>query len=187
MRRTGFRILAGLIGVLVLPSCVNSEVTYTGKNTYPARAEGCSVNIFPSTTPDYGWEDLATVRSSCSLGRSDCIEELKRKTCELGGDTLYGFKDGMVGDVSVVIGTVALKTGEAQKKVGETAPKQEPAAPAPAPVAVQCSPPCSPGYECQGTTCIALCNPACGPGMTCNQQRMCEPTTQAAPATSPAQ
>jgi hypothetical protein len=38
-----------------------------------------------------------------------------------------------------------------------------------------CSPPCSPGYACQASQCIALCNPPCSPGYACANDRTCKP------------
>jgi hypothetical protein len=45
--------------------------------------------------------------------------------------------------------------------------------PPPPPPAVDCVPPCSPGYACSAGACLALCNPACGPGQVCRQDRTC--------------
>lgn len=44
-----------------------------------------------------------------------------------------------------------------------------------------CDPPCSPGYRCSRSVCLALCNPACGPDQVCRQDRTCGPA-QPAPA-----
>lgn len=55
----------------------------------------------------------------------------------------------------------------------------------PAPLAGECSPPCSPGYRCEKSQCIAVCNPLCVAGTHCNQQRICELDTPA-PGGSPA-
>jgi hypothetical protein len=171
-------------------SCVGSEVTYIGAK-YPAKPEGCDVKIFPSTTPDYKWADIATVESHCHFtqGRTACIDELKKSVCKAGGDTLYGFKDGRQGEAFIVIGTVGRRTGDEEiEKAGGEAPKtaSEPAAlPKDAKSAAGgCEPPCSPGYRCEANQCLALCNPACGEGMRCNQQRICE-SVAALPAETP--
>jgi hypothetical protein len=153
------------------------------------RPAGCDVKIFPSTTPDYKWEDIATVQSRCSavVGRTGCIDELKSRTCDVGGDTLYGLKDGQDPNGYIVIGTVALrsdaspsspKTNEAALTGGDPPKASSTPATAPTPAAGSCDPPCSPGYRCTDGQCLALCNPPCGDGMHCNQQRSCE----AAPA-----
>lgn len=173
----GFGSLAVLLG-----ACVSSEVTQTGPKQ-AAKPEGCEVTIFPSTTPDHEWTDLATAESRChfSMGRTACIDELREKVCETGGDTLYGLKDGRQGEDIIVIGTIALKTGSNREKSGETSP-HEPVGGEKA-TAGTCDPPCSPGYACKEGQCAAVCNPPCGPGSRCNQQRSCEPiaaTTSAA-------
>lgn len=42
-----------------------------------------------------------------------------------------------------------------------------------------CDPPCSPGYRCSRSVCLALCNPACGPDQVCRQDRTCGPAEPA--------
>jgi hypothetical protein len=42
-----------------------------------------------------------------------------------------------------------------------------------------CDPPCSPGYRCSRSVCLALCNPACGPDQVCRQDRTCGPAGSA--------
>lgn len=183
--------MVGCVGFgLLFGACVRSEVTYTGAAKYPARSVGCEIKVFPSTTPDYKWEDLATVEAKCHFthGRTACVDELKTRVCELGGDTLYGLKDGKSGEYSIVIGTVGHRNDsplatEAISKTGETPPavaksEGEGASAAPAPAA-SCDPPCSPGYKCSEGQCLALCNPPCGEGMRCNQQRICESASPA--------
>lgn len=181
--------VGSMVVALALVACVGSEVTQTGAK-HPAKPEGCPVKIFPSTTPDYKWEDIASVEAHCHFtqGRSACIEELKKRTCEVGGDTLYAFKDGKQGEAHLVIATVAIRKGgsieEAIAKGGDDEDDDEPKSsgdtapsPPPAPAPGACDPPCSPGYKCSDTgQCLALCNPPCGEGMRCNQQRMCEST-----------
>ncbi len=169
---------------LLTGACVSSEVTLTGTK-HPSRVAGCEIKVFPSTTPDYKWEDIATVKARCHnvVGRTGCIDELKKRACDLGGDTLYGLKDGEDQNSAVVIGTVALRgagspsTPNAREvaKTGGDPPKpsSEPAAAAAA-TSGSCDPPCSPGYRCTDGQCLAVCNPPCGGGMVCNQQRICE-------------
>lgn len=178
MNRTGLVFLGGLM--FVATACVGSEVTYTAKTKYPAKPESCSIEVFPSTTPDRGWEDLATVESRCHtwFGRSSCIEHLKKRACELGGDLIYDLKDGKNPEQHIVIATVARNTGEAKqlpKRGGSPQRDTEDSSRTESEPAAGCNPPCSPGYECQGSICQALCNPACGEGQRCNQQRSCEP------------
>jgi hypothetical protein len=45
--------------------------------------------------------------------------------------------------------------------------------------ALDCSPPCSPGYACEAGVCHALCNPACGTGQICRADRVCVPAPAA--------
>jgi hypothetical protein len=155
-------------------------VTVTGAK-HAEKPKDCPLKIFPSTTPDYKWEDIATVKARCNktLGRTPCIDELKKRVCELGGDTLYSFKDGEDANAIIVIGTVGLSTSGVEiAKTGGEAPKPsaEPAV-SQAPASASCDPPCSPGYRCTDGQCLGVCNPPCGEGMRCNQQRTCEATS----------
>src|SRR3954468_7482217 len=121
-------------------SCVNSEVTPIG-TTYPSRAPGCTVNVFPSTRPDYDYVDVASARAKChfTYGRSACIDQLKEDACKAGGDTVYAFSEGVMGEFTMISATLARKT----KPNKVAAPAAEPAAvPASAP-SDGCDPPCS--------------------------------------------
>src|SRR6266545_1958507 len=77
------------VSVTTFLGCVGSDVTVIGER-YPALPPGCPVAIFPTTTPNYGWKDIATSQAKCNAtaGRSACIERLKKDTCEVGGDTM---------------------------------------------------------------------------------------------------
>ncbi len=159
---------------MLATSCVQSDLTRIGP-TYPAKAEGCQVDVFPSTQPPYPYQDVAMSRASCSdfSGRSACIERLKADTCAVGGDAAYGFKESYLpgnGGTSMISATLARKTGETKKEA--------PASAAPALSAAQaqeCTPPCSPGFACRANICEPQCNPACGAGEICTSKRLCEP------------
>ena len=174
-------------GIVLTVACVTSEVSRINDADYPPKAKDCPIKIFPSTTPDYEWEDIASVKAHChgAVGRDACVQQIREDACALGGDTVYGFTDGESGEAIVLIATVAIKTGNAREKTGET-PSKPPAAEEPT-VAGGCSPPCSPGYACTDGTCTGLCNPPCPEGARCNQQRMCEAILPAAapPAAAP--
>jgi hypothetical protein len=171
------QIIIPILFVLVcVVGCVTSEVTPIG-STYPARETGCKIDVFPATTPAYQWEDIASVESKChfTMGRSACIEKLKEEACKAGADAVYGFNEGRIEEYTIITATLAKRTGEPIKVSGPTPPPQP---------MVGCSPPCSPGYDCQGTTCVPLCNPPCAPGMVCGMDRTCQPEEK--PASQPA-
>jgi hypothetical protein len=178
-------LLLGCVA-LCITACVSSEVSRVSEAKYASRPKGCPVKVFPATTPEYNWDDIASVKARCHFtqGRDACIAELRDQACSLGGDTVYGFTDGVQGEYTIVIGTVAISKPGTHAKSGETPPK-------PPVVAAEvdgCTPPCSPGYACQNSQCIALCNPPCPSGSRCNQQRVCEsmaPATPAPAASSP--
>jgi len=151
--------------VSLLVACVGAEVSPINGKKYPSKPENCEVTEFPSTTPSYPWEDIATVRAYCNV-RNQCLEKLRAEVCEAGGDTIYSYNDLVTRTNYTVVATVARRTGA--KPVAKTSS---------VPPAGECDPPCSPGYRCQSGQCIALCNPPCGEGMTCAQDRTCQPNT----------
>jgi hypothetical protein len=107
---------------------------------------------------------------------------LRAQTCAAGGDTAYGFKEGINPDGAgmFISATVALRNRvgapPANAGVGTVAPIVD----APA---TSCVPICSPGFACTAGHCTPQCNPACEPTEICNRHRSCEPAT-AAPASA---
>jgi hypothetical protein len=171
------------LGVLcVLGACVRSKVTKVGSTDYPPKPEGCPVELFTSGAPSYPSKNIASVQATCySRSRDVCISILRDKTCELGGDTLHGFEDGIQGAFTVVTATVGIKAPAKFAKPTSVPVASSISSPAPSPAPEGCDPPCSPGYECQGSRCLALCNPPCAAGSHCNQQRVCEPDAASTP------
>jgi hypothetical protein len=175
---TPIPLLGGVLGIAfaaVASACVNSEVTPVAGAQLRELPPDCPLREFPSTTPDYPWEDVATVRAICpnSEGRSACIEQIRSDACRAGGDTVYGYKDGIQGGATIIVATIARRIGPGSRvksASGQKAPPSEP-----------CDPPCSPGYRCQGGTCAAVCNPPCNAGMHCAQDRTCQPDESRAP------
>jgi len=55
------------------------------------------------------------------------------------------------------------------------AARQKPAGEAPETDDDACDPPCSPGYACEDSECVAVCNPECSAGQTCRKDRTCGP------------
>ena len=104
------------------------------------------------------------------FGRTTCIEQLKKDTCKLGGDTVYAINErrSFAGAINMTA-TIARSSGGVAAQSGPVPPGSSQLA------AETCSPPCSPGYQCQGTTCVAQCNPTCAAGMHCANDRTCQP------------
>ena len=147
--------LAVVVVAAFTMGCPKSEITLIGQPNSELPSD-CPVNMFPSTTPNYPSRDIATVQTECQAnGRTTCIEQLKKDACKLGADTVYAFNErkSFTGGIAISA-TIARSTGGA---------------------VATCTPPCSPGYLCQGTTCVALCNPACAAGMHCANDRTCQP------------
>jgi hypothetical protein len=172
---------AGGIGVVVLAcalvaSCASTEVAPNVPHR-PPLPENCPVQFFPTTHPPYASVDLAPVRPVCNraLGRTACLEKLRLQTCAAGGDTAYGFKEGINPDgAGMFISAIVARRSD----VPPASPGAAPAAPA-VPVAdapdASCAPICSPGFACQAGQCLPQCNPACAPTEICNRHRTCEP------------
>ena len=178
---------AGRIGAVVLTvaltvSCASSEVAPSAPRR-PPPPEDCPVQLFPATHPNYATADLGPIQVVCNrgLGRAACIDKLRRKTCAAGGDTAYGFKEGINPDGAgmFVSATVAVRSDvPPASPTAVTAVAPAPAAtiaPVAGPPDPGCAPICSPGFVCQAGQCIAVCNPACEPTEICNRHRTCEP------------
>jgi hypothetical protein len=172
------RIAAVVLACAVVASCASPEVAPRAPRR-PARPDDCPVQLFPTTKPSYPVVDLASVRAVCNraLGRAPCLDKLRLQTCAAGGDTAYGFKEGINPDGAgmFISATVALRND-----LPPSSPRAVTAAPAAiAPVAdapdASCVPICSPGFSCQAGQCIPQCNPACEATEICNRHRTCEP------------
>jgi len=153
-------VIAACLVWLPSLSCITSELTPLSNNRRPSRPAGCSLQIFPTTQPDYSHENVASVRVSCDpiIGRPTCLKELKEKACHAGADTLYGFHEGDSGGWMFIAATAANRANA-----------QTPSAATPG-----CAPICSPGFDCQAGRCIPVCNPPCEAGEVCNRKRTCE-------------
>jgi hypothetical protein len=159
---------------LLLAGCVGSEVTQIGPRR-PGRARNCKVQTFPSTRPPYPFSEVASARAQChyAMGRGACIDELREQACAAGADTVFGFSEGMSGEMTFISATFAVRTADAPPVVARGG---QPAAAAATPHdSATCTPICSPGFACQQGTCIPQCNPACEAGEVCNRTRQCQP------------
>jgi hypothetical protein len=156
-----------LIAVLVgAAGCATSEVTPLGP-ARPAREESCALTLLPARKPDSPFVDIAYVSAHGGFSRDDCMKELHKVACGLGGDTIYGVQESNGG--LYVMATVAARDESARVRP-----------PAAAPAAGECTPLCSPGFACQSGACVPQCNPACEAGEVCNRHRTCEPAAHAA-------
>jgi hypothetical protein len=183
---------AGGIGAVVLAvalacasaaSCASSEVAPDAPRRPPLPAN-CPVQLFPTTRPSYPSVDLGLVRAVCNraLGRTACVDKLRIQACAAGGDTAYGFKEGINPDGAgmFISATVALRNRAGAPPPSAGAATVAPIVDAPA---AGCLPICSPGFACQAGQCIPECNPACESTEICNRHRICEPAP-AAPAST---
>jgi hypothetical protein len=157
-------------GVLILASiaatgCVTSHVTPLGA-ARPAREASCPVTVLTARKPDFPFVDIAYVGARCDF-HDDCMIEVHRLACALGGDTIYGLQSTNGGNYATA--TVAARDESARVR-----------SPVAAPAAGECTPPCSPGFACQAAVCVPQCNPVCEAGEVCNRHRMCEPAAHAA-------
>ena len=175
---------AGGIGVVVLAvaltaSCATSEIAPLAPHR-PPLPDDCPVQLFPGGPPSYRSVDLLSVRAVCNraLGRGACLGKLRLLTCAAGGDTAYGFKEGINPDGAgmFISATVAVRSDvpPANSRAPSSAPAATaaPTSDAPGPA---CTPICSPGFACEAGQCLPQCNPACEPAEICNRHRTCEP------------
>ena len=124
------------------------------------------MTVLTARKPDFPFVDIAYVGARCDL-HDDCMREVHKLACALGGDTVYGLQS--TNDGNYVTATVAGRD--------ESVHVRPPAA---APAAGECTPLCSPGFACQAGACVPQCNPACEAGEVCNRHRTCEPAAHAA-------
>jgi hypothetical protein len=175
-------LAVALVGVLTAASCASSEVAPNAPRRPPLPAN-CPVQLFPTTHPSYASVDLASVRAVCNraLGRAACLDKLRLQTCAAGGDTAYGFKEGINPDGAGMFISATVAVRNDLPPANPSAVTAAPAAIAPVADApdASCVPICSPGFSCTAGQCLPQCNPACEPTEICNRHRTCEP---AAPA-----
>jgi hypothetical protein len=147
-----------------------------------SRPEGCPIDLFPTKPPPYAFTPIAKVRTECDpVRRQMCVDQLRREACRAGADAVIGFKESMDQDsVSMFIDATFVVKG-----TGAAEAPAAPAAAAPAPGG--CDPICSPGFACQGGTCVPQCNPPCEAGEICSRKRVCEPADQPTAPAAPAQ
>jgi hypothetical protein len=159
--------------------CSDTSVTRLGP-AYPAKQDGCALEIFPATVPPYPYVDIASARALCWRDRSVCIDRLRREACATGADTIYAFSEA-IDKGTALSATFARRM---PRQPAAAAPVPAPAAAAPMPAlgaagADACNPICSPGFACKVGVCEPQCNPACEAGEICTRKRVCEPATPA--------
>jgi len=166
-------VLVVALASALAASCASSEVAPNAPRR-PPLPENCPVQLFPTTHPSYPSVDLASVRAVCNraLGRAACLDKLRLQTCAAGGDTAYGFKEGINPDGAgmFISATVAVRSEASPTSAGAAT-----AVPSGDAAVASCTPICSPGFACQAGQCTPQCNPACEPTEICNRHRTCEP------------
>jgi hypothetical protein len=62
---------------------------------YPALPEGCDVQVFRGKVKGIAYDDIGRVDAICGndIGKEQCLLELKKQTCKLGGDIVYDVPD----------------------------------------------------------------------------------------------
>jgi len=81
-----------LVVIAVLASCGGGPKT---DPRYPPRPDGCDVKVFRGRVAGITYDDIGRVDSICGtdLGPEECLKELKKQTCKLGGDIVYDVPD----------------------------------------------------------------------------------------------
>lgn len=90
MRSTFALTSFGVLGLFFVSACGAPDKP--GK--YPARPEGCDVQVFPES-PSVPTENIGPVNAICGddISNDDCLRTLKDATCKLGGDVVWGVSD----------------------------------------------------------------------------------------------
>jgi len=173
-KRRGRSSVVLLLAIVWAASCASSAVVAPNASRRPARPENCTVQLFPRTHPTYPAVDLQSVEVVCNraLGRAACLEKLRIQSCALGGDTLYGFKEGINPDGAgmFISASVAARSEASPASSNAATPASADDA-----TGAGCTPICSPGFACRAGLCIPECNPTCEPTEICNRHRTCEP------------
>ncbi|WP_394833578.1 hypothetical protein LVJ94_44435 [Pendulispora rubella] len=80
---------AAALVVLALVACGGARQDAGSK--YPAREEGCTVELFHDA-PTKPSENIGPVSASCdeTVAEADCLRTLKDQACKLGGDMVWG-------------------------------------------------------------------------------------------------
>jgi len=81
-----------LVVIAVLASCGGGPKT---DPRYPPRPDGCDVKVFRGKVAGITYDDIGHVDSICGtdLGPEECLKELKKQSCKLGGDIVYDVPD----------------------------------------------------------------------------------------------
>jgi hypothetical protein len=155
-------VLAGVC----LGACTTSNVKPLGP-PMPARPIGCAVAFFSRSAPPYEYVDIASVKARCrySTDQIACEDELHKKACALGGDTVYGFARAATRDHTLVSAKVAYR----RKSGADVA-----AGPA------LCAPACAANQKCEDGECVPACSPNCGSPAACATGKNCGSVEKAA-------
>jgi hypothetical protein len=166
------------------------SVEYVPLNTPPhamkPRPPG-SVDVYASNRPERPFVEVGMIEAQQESAYSQAppeqiVAEMRGRAGELGCDGLMltGGNDAVVGGGSVANGsgsswarTLKGYRGTCIMYKAEAPPPLATAVLVPASTTGTCDPPCSPGYRCEGATCVALCNPGCPGGMICGSDRVC--------------
>jgi hypothetical protein len=83
--------LACVVTALALGTTGCGGVPGEKPGQYPARAEGCDVQVFPEA-PSMPTDNIGPVTAVCGddISNDDCLRTLKDQTCKLGGDVVWG-------------------------------------------------------------------------------------------------
>ncbi|WP_394844036.1 hypothetical protein LZC95_44155 [Pendulispora brunnea] len=79
------------VAVLALALVACGGARQEGGAQYPAREEGCAVELFRDA-PTKPSANIGPVNASCdeTVAEAECIRTLKDQVCKLGGDIVWG-------------------------------------------------------------------------------------------------
>lgn len=159
----------GVLAVIALATC-SRQVGQTGTQGF-AHGSDCRVEVLASQ-PRSGYVEVGQLSfeayaagparhqytSSYALAA-----DLRADICAVGGDALVIERNA----AGVIVHGTVLRRADVLEV--PPPPSQPPSR------TELCEPSCSPGFACEGGTCIQQCVPACANGETCGNDRLCYP------------
>jgi hypothetical protein len=157
------------VAILLAGGCeladIGTEIKYVGpfQTTLPL---DCRMQMLFGPLP-VPHQDIARAKTECpdhTFNEELCFDDMRRKACLVGADSVYGIAEVREGGVSYLTATFAhnLPGPSGDDVWGAT-------------TASSCNPICSPGFACQQGLCLPQCNPGCATNQVCTWQRVCAP------------
>jgi hypothetical protein len=166
------RVLAVLsLATAALSGCADLVFHPAGGRPAQPKPENCELRTVGSHPgPDYVEIGVISIEGDRSFGAGsyqdpqEFVNRVRPQVCRAGGEVVATEVNGR----GIVVRGVVFRRARVAVERG-------PAAPPPAPKE-GCEPICSPGFACEGHTCVPQCNPVCANNQVCGDDRLCHPS-----------